>query len=96
MLSARRAASFDHLVGCGEQFGWDVGFVGATTALETWSFPDRVTNEYHLAEVFVKQLPQQGRSRKKVKFAKKQKSKAGKRAAPKGKRSPRKVRRRSK
>ena len=72
------------------------GFVVATTALETWSFPDRVTNEYHLAEVFVMQLPQQGRSRKKVKSAKKQKSKPGKRAAPKGKRSPRKVRRRSK
>jgi hypothetical protein len=29
------------------------GFVGATTALETWSFPDRVTNDYHLPEVFV-------------------------------------------
>jgi len=72
------------------------GFVAATTALETWSFPDRVTNDYHLAEVFVMQLPQQGRSRKKVKSAKKQKSKAGKRAGPKGKRSSRRVRRRSK
>jgi len=72
------------------------GFVAATTALETWSFPDRVTNDYHLAEVFVMQLLQQGRSRKKVKSAKKQKSKAGKRAGPKGKRSSRRVRRRSK
>jgi hypothetical protein len=72
------------------------GLVGPTTALETWSFPDRATNEYHLAEVFVMQLPQQGRSRKKVKSAKKQKSKAGKRAVPKGKRGSRQVRRRSK
>jgi len=60
------------------------GFVAATTALETWSFPDRVTNDYHLAEVFVMQLPQQGRSRKKVKSAK---NKRVKRANAQGRRA---------
>jgi hypothetical protein len=72
-----------------------------TVALEKWIFEDRETNDQHEGEVWVMQLPQQRRLRKKrggtshkrLKSTRKQKKKAAKRGGAKIKRS---YRRRSK
>jgi hypothetical protein len=52
------------------------GFRSPAVKLETWSFPDPITNDHHQGKVWVLQLPQQGGKSKKKKPAKKRKAKA--------------------
>lgn len=54
----------------------DNGFKNPEVRLEKWSFPDSVTNDHHVGQVWVMQLPQQVKRKKKGPATKQKKAKS--------------------